>query len=69
MKEPMYRIQLDLSADDLRRLRLNLRMAIKTYRSTEIFDDFGNPMHEDLDASAYRIITALNASADLVEEI
>jgi len=65
----MYRIQLDLSADDLRRLSLHLNSAIKAYKDTEIFDDFGNPMSVELIASANRIIDEINAGADLVEEI
>jgi hypothetical protein len=65
----MYRIQLDLSADDLRRLSLHLRTAIKVYKGAEIFDDFGNPMQDHLAGSASRIIDEINAAADLVEEI
>ena len=69
MKEPMYRIQLDLTAPDLRRLSLHLRTAIKSYESKEIFDDFGSPMQGELVASVNRIIDEINAGADLVEEI
>ena len=60
----MYRIQLDLSSEDLDNLTTHLTHALRAYMTPGFFED-----PAALRASAKRIIEEINAASDLIENL
>ena len=60
----MYRIQLDLSSEDLDNLTTHLTYALRAYMTPGF-----SPRRKELSESAKRTIEEINAASDLVENL